>query len=100
MSAANWAEVLSKLADSGEDPGAAAQRIFQQGWVGSALVIHPLDERLALEIARLRPQTRSAGLSLGNRACLALARALRLPVLTTDRAWSKLNLAVKVHPVR
>jgi PIN domain nuclease of toxin-antitoxin system len=100
ISAVNWAEVLSKLADLGEAPDAVAQKIYSEGWVGPALVIHPLTENLALEIARLRPRTRSAGLSIGDRACLALGLALGLPVFTTDRIWSRLRLPVRIHNVR
>ena len=39
----------------------------------------------AWHAAKLRPLTKSLGLSLGDRACLAQAAANRLPVLTADR---------------
>jgi PIN domain nuclease of toxin-antitoxin system len=58
------------------------------------------DETLSREIARLRPLTKSSGLSIGDRAGLALARQLRLPVLTTDRTWRRLNLGVTVQTIR
>lgn len=48
----------------------------------------PFDDELALDAGMLEPLTRVAGLSLGDRACIALARRLRAPVMTTDRAWS------------
>jgi PIN domain nuclease of toxin-antitoxin system len=96
MSAANLAEVLSKLAEAGKDPDEAARKIAE----GAAIELHPLDEAAALEIAKLRPKTKAAGLSLGDRACLALARTLDLPVLTADKAWSALKLGVKVETVR
>lgn len=48
----------------------------------------PFDEELALDAGMLEPLTRVAGLSLGDRACLALARRLQAPAMTTDRAWS------------
>lgn len=44
----------------------------------------------ALAVAQLRSATRTAGLSLGDRACLALARARKTPALTTDRAWQSI----------
>jgi PIN domain nuclease of toxin-antitoxin system len=57
-----------------------------------------------LEQARLAgslvSQTRRFGLSLGDRACLALGAALRAPVYTTDRAWKKLNIGVRIHVLR
>ena len=40
------------------------------------------------------------GLSLGDRACLALALKLNLPALTTDRIWENLNLSVQVQVIR
>ena len=40
------------------------------------------------------------GLSLGDRACLALAKYKNIPVLTADKAWSKLNLGIKIKLIR
>lgn len=100
MSAANWAEALSKVADLGEDPEALEARLLAEGLIGSALEIVPLEPRDAAAIARLRPVTRAAGLSLGDRACLALASRLNLPALTADRAWMGLDLASEVEPIR
>lgn len=100
MSAANWAEVLSKVADLGEDPEALEARLLAEGLIGSALEIVPLEPRDAAAIARLRPVTRAAGLSLGDRACLALAARLDLPALTADRAWMGLDLGTEVEPIR
>jgi PIN domain nuclease of toxin-antitoxin system len=37
---------------------------------------------------------------LGDRACLALAHALRAAALTTDRAWRALELAVQIEVIR
>ena len=100
MSAANWAEVLSKVADLGEDPEALEARLVGEGLLGSALEIVALEPRDAATIARLRPGTRAADLSLGDRACLALASRLGLPALTADRAWKGLELGTDVEAIR
>lgn len=100
LSAVNWAEVLSKLADAGEDPGHATGALAAEGLLGESMVVEPLDEAQAVEIARLRPLTRGAGLSLGDRACLALAAALEVPALTADRAWAELGLGISVELIR
>jgi PIN domain nuclease of toxin-antitoxin system len=44
--------------------------------------------------------TKSLGLSLADRACLALGRIHRLPVLTTDRAWRSLRLSIRIEVIR
>ena len=64
------------------------------------LILEPLTETDCLEIARLRPLTKARGLSLADRACLALARRLEIPVLTADRDWADLNLGVTVQLIR
>ena len=82
-SAVNYAEVISKLMERGLPEEAALQ-----AWRGLSVEVHPLDAAMALDAARLRATTRSQGLSLGDRCCLALARQLgNVPVVTADRAW-------------
>ncbi len=49
-------------------------------------------EDLAWDAARLRPLTKQYGLSLGDRACLAVAVKLNVPAVTADKEWSKLKL--------
>lgn len=56
------------------------------------LIIYPADEELAGDIAKLRVSTRSLGLSLGDRACLALALKLQLPALTSDIALGEVSV--------
>ena len=58
------------------------------------------DRDLALQAGLLRAATRHKGLSLGDRACLALAMREKLPVMTGDRAWSDLDLPVEVVLIR
>lgn len=64
------------------------------------LDLHPFDEADAFAAAALREVTRHAGLSVGARACLALAIRLATPVVTADRAWASLDLPIKVILIR
>lgn len=62
--------------------------------------ITPFDQELAYATGALLPATRSKGLSLGDRACLALARQLGAWALTTDRAWAGLEIGVEIEVIR
>lgn len=95
IGAVNLAEVLSKLCDAGEDPDSA-----MGGITVLPLDVVPFDEDLAVESARLRPPSASAGLSLGDRACLALGRRLGRRVLTADGSWVGLIPDVDVVAIR
>jgi ribonuclease VapC len=57
----------------------------------------PFDEELAYIAGLLLPKTRPAGLSFGDRACLALALRMGAKALTADRAWSRIAAAVGVE---
>lgn len=100
MSAVNWAEVLSRLASAGADPYEVAQRVASEAALGDVLTVVALTGSDGPAIAGLRPTTRHLGLSLADRACLALAQRLELPVVTTDRAWAKLQIGVEIRLVR
>ncbi len=82
IGAANLAEVLAKLSDHGLPAQEAARAVAILG-----LEVVPMTERHAQRSAELRPTTRAAGLSLGDRACLALAAELGAPALTADHGW-------------
>jgi ribonuclease VapC len=71
-----------------------------RGLLNQAIQIYPVDEALALQIAELLPNTRSAGSSLGDRACLALALQLNLSALTVEKAWSKVSVDVVAQLIR
>jgi PIN domain nuclease of toxin-antitoxin system len=58
------------------------------------------DAQQSALVADLLLRTRHLGLSLGDRACLALASTLGAPALTADEAWTKLDLGVEVQLVR
>jgi ribonuclease VapC len=66
------------------------------------LSIQPFDYEQAMTAAQLRTLTRSAGLSLGDRACIALAKVSKTPAVTADKAWQNIagNAAVKVELIR
>ncbi len=100
MSVVNWAEVLTKLADLGQDPVEVRSRMFKEGIFEKDLLLWPLDEAMAVEVAKLRGKTRSRGLSLGDRACIALGQHLRLPILTSDRGWKTLHFGVQIQLIR
>jgi PIN domain nuclease of toxin-antitoxin system len=95
ISAVNLSEVAAKLADRGM-PGEA----IREALAGLALETHDFDQELAFQAGFLHPLTRSRGLSLGDRACLALGQRLNLPVFTTDRIWEELDLGVEVRLAR
>jgi PIN domain nuclease of toxin-antitoxin system len=95
LSAVNFAEVVTKLIDKGFPADEARGTAFRL-----ALTVVPLDEDDAAESGMLRQTTRQFGFSLGDRACLALARRLQLPVLTADRDWARLDLGVEVQLIR
>lgn len=93
MSAVNLSEVVTALARRGV-PAAKILAALEP----LHLDVHPFDTTDAHacgEFARAAP-----GLSLGDRACLALARRLRRPAVTADRAWGKLEVGVEVVLVR
>ena len=91
----NLAEVVGKLAERG-----MPEAEIREALDGLALEVHPVDETLAYATGVLRPGTREHGLSLGDRACLALAATLGLPAYTADRVWAQLDLDVEVRLIR
>jgi PIN domain nuclease of toxin-antitoxin system len=89
ISTVNMAEVLTRQADGAVDAGGDLG--FNLGFtIPDTLTVEPFTIEDATMSARLRAGTKRQGLSLGDRACLALGRRLGLPVLTADRAWREL----------
>lgn len=80
FSTVNLSETITKLIEFGLSSQQARQQIDRL-----ELNIHVFDATLAEGTAALRPETKQFGLSLGDRACLALSRRLELPILTSDR---------------
>ena len=95
ISAVNLSEVVAKLRERG-----VAETAVQAALSGVRLAVIEFDASQAFAAGFLRPHTRSAGLSFGDRACVALGQHLGLPVLTTDRVWASLGLPVTVTPIR
>ena len=92
ISAVNFAEVASRLVDIGMPQEMALNQLS-----GFGLHVVPFDLPFATAVMTLRPLTRHAGLSLGDRACLALAIRERATVLTADRAWAALELGCEIE---
>ena len=95
MSTVNLAEVLGRLTRDGRALDAALEQIERMG-----IVWIDFDRELAIGAAALLVPAAPLGLSLGDRACLALARLRDLPAVTADRAWAKLDLGIRVEVVR
>ncbi len=95
ISTVNIAEVVSKLSDVGMPETAIRQALDLLG-----LEIVDFNQSLAHHTGMLRPLTKHVGLSLGDRACLALAGVRHIPALTADRAWENLLLDITVQFIR
>lgn len=95
ISAVNYSEVLKKTIerDTPTDPVIA----FIAGW---PIEIVPFDERLAGWTAELYPQVKQIGLSMADRACLALGIQRNCKVLTAERRMALVSLPIKVKLIR
>lgn len=100
ISTVNLAEVLSTAAEHGLDPIDFAGELVRRGLLDGAIAVEPFTSADAIEVGRLRPLTRAAGLSLGDRACLALARRLAVSAYTADTTWSSARLDIELHQIR
>lgn len=100
ISTVNLGEVFSRVADRDADPADLARQMTDRGLLDGAITVEEFTSVDAVEVGRLRPLTREHGLSLGDRACLALARRLALPAVTADTVWSKLDLELTLRQIR
>ena len=92
LSSVNLTEVLSRVVERDlaiEDATRALKQVPVEH--------HDYGRADAVLAARLRAPTRRLGLSLGDRACLALAGRLALPVLTADTAWAELDVGIDIR---
>ena len=95
ISAVNLSEVIAKMADLGMN-AALIDAVLDP----LQLAAVPFDARQARAAGLMRAETRSLGLSLGDRACLALAMSSDATAMTTDRAWGALEGMAKVALAR
>jgi PIN domain nuclease of toxin-antitoxin system len=95
ISSVNWSETLQKAIAKGIQTDTLQEDLETLG-----LKIVPFTSEDAEMAARLWLQTKSSGLSLGDRACFALGLSLGIPVITADRAWSTLTIGVAITVIR
>lgn len=95
ISAVNHAEVMTKLVEMGL-PREVARLVVQK--IGIQVLDY--DVNLADRTGELRMRTKHLGLSLADRACLALAERERAFVVTADRSWAKADLDLDIRLIR
>jgi PIN domain nuclease of toxin-antitoxin system len=95
ISSVNLAEVHSKLVRKGVPK--------DEAWTAASALVHEVidfDADQARIAGDLAGPTKSLGLSLGDRACLALGATLHAPVYTADRSWKQLKLGIDIRVLR
>jgi ribonuclease VapC len=95
ISAVNWTEVVERR----RVPDLPVEDL-QEAMEAAGLGIVPFGATQANAAAGLKDPTRRLGLSLADRACLALGKLLDLPVVTADRAWAQLEVGIAIEVIR
>jgi PIN domain nuclease of toxin-antitoxin system len=95
ISAVNYAEVVSKLIERGASLAAIIEALMNV-----PMRVIGFDRALAERTGTLRAETRHLGLSLGDRACLALAERERVSALTCDRSWVGAVATIEARAIR
>ena len=95
IGATNLGEVVSKLRERGLSLDEVREALG-----GLHLDVRPLSAAQAMTIGDLRPTTKSLGLSLGDRACLALALDLQAEMFTTDADLASADVGISITNVR
>jgi ribonuclease VapC len=97
ISSVNLAEVMTRLTRDGANVGASTEVLL-----ALPITVVDLDAHLAIAAGAMVEQTKPFGLSLGDCACLALAKREQLPALTADRIWLQAGplLGVEVRLIR
>jgi PIN domain nuclease of toxin-antitoxin system len=95
MSTVNFSEVLGRFARAGHHVARIAEKLLE-----TPIELVEFSTRQAVIAAALVPATQAEGLSLGDRACLALARERQIRAVTADRAWCRLDAGVDIETIR
>lgn len=95
MSAINVSEFLTALTRN----GFSLQEAIDD-FDSLPIMVIPFDRSIAIGSATLIPKTRSLGLSLADRACIATGQSLEATIITTDRAWADLKVGVEIQVIR
>jgi PIN domain nuclease of toxin-antitoxin system len=95
LSTVNAAEIVAKLIQYGLSVDEAIDSM-------KALPVRklPFDLNHALTAGTMWKRSKGFGLSLGDRACLALAETMKFPALTADKRWMKFETAIEIRLIR
>lgn len=94
VSTVNLAEVATVLTRNDRDPEKVLHPVQAQ------VEVEPFTDADALAVAALYPRVSAKGLSLGDRACLALAQRLDAPAVTAEHGWTGLSVGITVQLIR
>jgi ribonuclease VapC len=95
MSMVNFSEVLGRFAHTGQGVAPIAEKLL-----ATPIQMVDFSRQQAVIAAALVPVTQGEGLSLGDRACLALARERRIRAVTADKAWRRVDVGIEIEVVR
>jgi PIN domain nuclease of toxin-antitoxin system len=95
ISAVNYSELVQKLTSRSIDPAIAVNGLIRAG-----MTVEPFSTADAEIAASLYQPSAQLGLSLADRACLALGKRLDAPVITADRVWAQLSIGVEIALIR
>lgn len=94
-SSVNTVEIIARLIDKGRSMDEAAD-----DFAGLGMPVAAFDAAMGIMAGQLRALTKSRGLSLGDRACLALAIRENATAVTADRSWADLEVGCKIQLIR
>ena len=95
MSTVNLSEVVGRFVRDGHNGQVVWARLQ-----ATPIEFVTFTSEQASVAAQLLPHTQPLGLSLGDRACLALALERNIPAMTADRAWAQLEIGAIVQVIR
>jgi ribonuclease VapC len=95
ISTVNFSEVLGRFAHAGQNVAVIAEKI-----VAAPIELVAFSAQQPALATALVPETQAEGLSLGDRACLALPRERGIRAITADKAWRRLRLPIEIEIIR